>query len=347
KALVDDPATKLRDKHSMLHVPFVQKGEGKAMDITIPIQEGDKYKLKAINFTNNKAIQNAALLRQLFPIKDGDTFDIFLIQKGLTNLRKAYGEIGYINFTAVPDTQIDDEKKLLTLNVDVEEGKPFFIRRIEFQGNTTTRDRVVRRELLVQEGQVFNSRLWELSVLRLNQLNYFESLKPEEDTERKIDEKDGTVDLTVKVKEKGKNSIGLTGGISGLAGSFIGLNYQTNNFLGLGETLTVEGNVGDRERNILFGFTEPYMFDRPMQLGFTVYNRKFDFNQAKQSEIVSGQRLNLPASVLDQLQNFSQSSTGFTGSVSYLLRSFKRVGVTYAWDNSSVTPFSAASTNFF
>src|SRR5205085_4955366 len=164
----------------------------------------------------------------------------------------AYGEIGYINFTAVPDTQIDDEKKLLTLNVDVDEGNPFFVRRIEFQGNTTTRDRVIRRELLVQEGQTFNSRLWDLSVLRLNQLNYFEPLKPEEDTERKIDEKDGTVDLTVKVKEKGKNSIGLTGGISGLAGSFIGLNYQTNNFLGLGETLTVEGNVGDRERNILF-----------------------------------------------------------------------------------------------
>src|SRR5205807_8786331 len=135
----EDPATQLRDKHSVLHVPFIQKGQGKAVDITIPIQEGDKYRLKAINFTNNLAIKNAALLRQLFPIKDGDVFDTHLIQKGLDNLRKAYGEIGYINFTAVPDTQIDDEKKLLTLNVDVEEGKPFFIRRIEFQGNNTTR----------------------------------------------------------------------------------------------------------------------------------------------------------------------------------------------------------------
>ena len=347
KALVDDPATQLRDKHSMLHVPFVQKGEGKAMDITIPIQEGDKYQLKAINFTNNKAIQNTALLRQLFPIKDGDTFDIFLIQKGLTNLRKAYGEIGYINFTAVPDTQIDDEKKLLTLNVDVDEGKPFFIRRIEFQGNTTTRDRVVRRELLVQEGQVFNSRLWELSVLRLNQLNYFEALKAEDDTERKIDDQNGTVDLVVKVKEKGKNSIGLTGGVSGLSGSFIGLNYQTNNFLGLGETLTVEGSVGNRSRNILFGFTEPYLKDRPIQLGFTVYNRKFDFNQAQQLNIASGQNLNLPTSVLNQLQNFSQSSTGFTASASYLLRNFKRVSISYNFDNSSLTVFSPASQTFF
>jgi outer membrane protein insertion porin family len=347
KALVEDPKTQLRDKHSALHIPFVQKGTGKAMDITVPIEEGDKYRLKAIHFSNNKAIQNAGLLRQLFPIKDGDIFDTHLIQKGLDNLRKAYGEIGYINFTAVPDTQIDDEKKMLTLNVDVEEGKPFFIRRIEFQGNSTTRDRVIRRELLVQEGQVFNSRLWELSILRLNQLNYFEALKPEEDTERKIDDQNGAVDLIVKVKEKGKNSIGLTGGVSGLAGSFIGLNYQTNNFLGLGETLTVEGSVGNRSRNILFGFTEPYLKDRPIQLGFTVYNRKFDFNQAQQLAIATGQRTNLPTSVLNQLQNFSQSSTGFTASASYLLRSFKRVSISYNLDNSSLTVFSDASRTFF
>src|SRR5437588_1255373 len=347
KAVVDDPKIQLRDTHHTFRIPLIQKANGKAMDITIPLEEGDKYKLKAITFKNNKAIVNSQLLRTLFPIKDGDIFDTHQIHKGLDNLRKAYGELGYIDFSSVPNTEIDDEKKLITLNVEVEEGKAYYVRRIEFQGNTTTRDRVIRRELLVQEGQVFNSRLWDISILRLNQLNYFDALKPEDDTERKIDDQNGTVDLVVKVKEKGKNSIGLTGGVSGLAGSFIGLNYQTNNFLGLGETLTVEGNVGDRARNILFGFTEPYMFDRPMQRGFTVYNRRFDFSQAHQPELIAGQRVNLPQSVLDQLQNFSQSSTGFTGSVSYLLRSFKRVGITYAWDNSSVTPFSAASTNFF
>src|SRR5258708_15272530 len=169
-------------------------------------------------------------------------------------MRKAYGEIGYINFTSVPETIIDEEHKRLRLEGGGDEGKRLFVRRMEIQANTTTRDKVIRRDLLVQEGQVFNSRLWELSVLRLNQLNYFDALKPEEDTERKIDEKNASVDLTVKVREKGKNSIGLTGGVSGLAGSFIGLNYATNNFLGLGETLTLQGNIGNRERSLLFGF---------------------------------------------------------------------------------------------
>jgi len=348
KAIVDDPKTNLRTIQGGFHIPVIQKRPAKVMDITIPLIEGDKFHLKGITFTNNKALPNSAKLRTLFPIKDGDTFDTHLIQKGLENLRKAYGTYGFINFSPVPNTEIDDEKKLISLNVDAEEGKSFSVRRIEFVGNTTTRDRVIRRELLVQEGQVFNAQLWDMSVLRLNQLNYFEALKPEDDTERKIDEQNAQVDLTVKVKEKGKNSIGLTGGVSGLEGSFIGLNYQTNNFLGLGETLTVEASVGSLSRVLLFGFTEPYMFDRPLSMGFTVYSRKYDFNQARQASIAANQQINLPASVQNQLLNYNQSSTGFTASGSYVLgRTFKRVGLSYSLDRTSITTFSDASRNLF
>ena len=120
--------------------------------------------------------------------------------------------------------------------------KQFFVRRIEFSGNTTTRDKVIRRELLLDEGQVFNNRLWELSILRLNQLGYFDTIKPE-NAELKRNVKAGTVDINLKVKEKGKQSISFSGGVSGIAGSFVGLSYQTNNFLGLGETLTLLGAV--------------------------------------------------------------------------------------------------------
>ena len=160
KAVVEDPKTALRDKPGGFKpIPPFHRAGGKAMDITMQVEEGERYRLKAINFKNNKAILNTKLLRAQFPLKDGDVFDTRKVGKGLENLRKAYGQIGYINFTAVPETEIDDQHRLLTLNVDVDEGKPFFVRRIEFQGNTTTRDRVIRRELLVQEGQVFNSRL--------------------------------------------------------------------------------------------------------------------------------------------------------------------------------------------
>ena len=204
KVLVNDPKTEIHDTgHTGFHVPGLQKGAGKSVDITIPIEEGDRYRLGTITFKNNKAISNNAALRSLFAMKDGEIFSREKIAKGLENLRKAYGQAGYINFTSVPDTKFDDEKKIVNLEIDVDEGKQFNVRRIEFQGNTTTRDKVIRREIALEEGQVYNSHLWELSLLRLNQLGYFDQLKPDDPntTDRKLDEKAGTVDLTLKVKE--------------------------------------------------------------------------------------------------------------------------------------------------
>ena len=352
KATVDQPKTNIHDTgHAGFHLPLLQGGSGKAVDITMPIEEGERYTLGGITFKNNKAVQNTKALRNLFPIKDGDIFDKEKIGKGLENLRKAYGELGYINFTSIPDTKFDDEKKQIFLEVDVDEGKQFYVRRIEFQGNTTTRDKVIRREIALEEGSVYNSRLWELSLLRLNQLGYFDQLKPDDPniTTRTLDEKNGYVDLTLKVHEKGKNSIGLNGGVSGLEGAFIGLNYATNNFLGLGETLSVQLSIGNLARSARFGFTQPYMFDRPLQFGFNVYYTKIKYDQARQLSIFSGQNLNnLPNAVLQNLQNYTQSSAGFTLSLSYPLhRSFKRVGVTYSFDRSSLLALSTASRNLF
>jgi len=351
KVLVQDPKTDIHDTgHTGFHIPLLMKGPGKAVDITLPIDEGDRYRLGEITFKNNKAVKNAKALRSLFPIKDGDVFSRDKIAKGLESLRKAYGELGYINFTSIPNTSFDEDKKLVNLDIDVDEGKQYYVRRIEFEGNTTTRDKVIRREIALEEGQVYNRRLWELSLLRLNQLSYFEQLKPDDPntTEQHLNDADGTVDLTLKVHEKGKNSIGLTGGVSGLAGSFVGLTYSTNNFLGLGETLTVQASIGNEQRDLMFGFTEPYMFDRPLQVGFTVYTRRYNFDQARQAEIFSGQKLNLSSPFLQNLQNYTQSSTGFSVTSSYPLhRSFKRVGLSYSYDRSSIIAVSQASQVLF
>jgi len=352
KALVQDPKTKIRDTNSIKWYKPYSRSHGKAVDITMPVEEGDRYRLKEIKFTGNKAIKDTTGLRRMIPMKDGDIFDVEAMRKGLKNLRDAYGQYGYINFTPVPNTEIDDEHKLITVTFDLDEGAQFFVRRIEFKGNTTTRDRVIRRELPLEEGGIYNKKLWDLGLLRLNQLGYFDTLKPEDqgggDTETKVDNQNHTVDLTLKVKEKGKNSIGLSGGVSGLEGSFIGLNYSTNNFLGLGETLSVQASVGNYIRNVSFGFTEPYLFDRPLQFGFTVFASKYNFNQLQQQQLITGQQINLPDSVLQSLQNFSQSTTGFTVSASYPLhRSFKRIGLTYSLDRSSLTVFSNYSRLYF
>src|SRR5664279_428563 len=347
KALVSDPKTQIHDTRPPWYWPF-SKTPGKAVDITMPVEEGDRYRLKEITFSGYKAVSNTAALRAQFKIKDGDIFDSEAIRKGLDNLRKAYAALGYINFTPVPNTDANDETKQIVLKIDLDEGKQFFVRRIEFQGNTTTRDKVIRRELALEEGQVYNGNLWELSLLRLNQLQYFEALKPEQDSEIKQNVQDSTVDITLKVREKGKNSIGLTGGVSGLSGGFIGLNYTTNNLFGKGESLSLQFQVGQYQRNESLSFTQPYLFDKPLQFGWTVYHNSYNYNQAALTSIQHNQSVALPASYQALLQNFTQTSTGATTSLSYpIKRSFKRVGITYSFDDSSVQTFSTASTDYF
>jgi outer membrane protein insertion porin family len=346
-AEVGEPVTHIRSEGGLSLFTFRPR-TGKRIDIRMPIGEGERYRLGGITFTGNKAVTNTKALRSQFATKDGDYFNATAVGKGLDNLRKAYGALGFINFTAVPTPRRDDAKHLVYLDIDIDEGKPFYVSRIEFQGNTITRDRVIRRELLLEEGQVYNSNLWEQSLLRLNQLDYFDPLKVDQDSELHQDPDNGTVSLLLKVHEKGKNSIGLNGGVSGLAGAFLGLNYQTNNFLGLGETLSVQASIGNLSRNLLFGFNEPYLRNRPLSLGFQVFAQKYDYNSARNFATVTGTATNLSAAEQSLTQNYNQSSTGLNFSVSYPLRhSFKRVGLTYNWSKSSITTFSQASANLF
>jgi outer membrane protein insertion porin family len=352
KAQTGEPQTHIRNAGGIN--PFtLHPSTGKRVDILIPVEEGDRYRLGSITFTGNKAYPNTKALRAQFAMKDGDYFNYTLFGKGLDNLRKAYGEGGYINMAGVPSPTIDEAKKLVSMNIDIDEGKKFFVSRIEFVGNTITRDKVIRRELLIEEGQAYNSRLVDLSLLRLNQLNYFETLKADSDTESRQNADAGTVDLLLKLKEKGKNSIGLNGGISGLSGSFIGANYQTNNFLGLGETLSVEANIGDLSRRLSFGFNEPYLRNKPVSLGVQVFSSKTDFNPSKSYAATGAAATNLTNAQQSLLTNYNQSSTGLTVSSSTALRKLfrrsgvARVGISYSLSKSGITTFNDNTRNVF
>ncbi len=347
-AAVEQPKTQIRDEGGLNWFTF-RPNKGKRIDIQMTIEEGGRYRLGSITFTGNKEITNVKALRATFPIKDGDWFSATAISKGLDNLKKAYGSLGYINFGAIPKLTYDDQKKTVSMNIDIDEGKQFYVSRIEFQGNTITRDRVIRRELLLDEGSVYNSQLWEYSLLRLNQLEYFEPLKVDQDSEAHQDPDNGTVELLLKVKEKGKNSIGMNGGVSGLSGAFLGVNYQTNNFLGLGETLSLQANLGSISRTFLFGFTQPYIRNRPINVGFQIFNNKQDYNAAKNYQATTGASLNLSSAEKSLTQNYNVGSDGINFSLSYPLKrhAFQRVGMTYSLTKSNITAFSTASQTFF
>jgi outer membrane protein insertion porin family len=330
---------------------FYPNKPGKAVDLTIPIEEGRLYKLNKINFVGVKLFRTPdTLMRPLFQMGEGDVFSTEKLRKGLENMRKLYGQFGYIDFVPEPGFDILPNSDKLDMTLSVDEGKQFFVRRIDFSGNVTTRDKVIRRELLIDEGDIYNTQLWEVSLLRLNQLGYFEVLKENEAASITRDTKTSTVDITLRVKERGKNSVQLNGGVSGIAGSFVGFGYSTNNFLGLGETLSINSQLGDRVQDVTFGFTEPYLFDRPIQAGFTIFTQRFNYDQAREVSLLSGRNF-IPlyqSFGQDNLLNYVSNGAGFTVYTSYQLRrSFARVGLTYGYNRSNIQTLSSASRNYF
>ena len=351
-AETSDPQTHVRDEGG-LNFFTLRPSTGKRIDILMPVEEGERYKLGGITFTGNKMFNNSKALRAQFTQKDGEWFNAQLFSKGVEQLRKAYGSQGYIGMVGNPVPRRDDAKKLIYINVDIDEGKQFYVSRIEFSGNTLTRDKVIRRELQLEEGQVYSTERWDMSVMRLNQLGYFDTLKVKDDTETRQNSDDGTVDLLLKLKEKGKNSIGVNGGLSGLSGTFIGLNYETNNFLGLGETLSATANIGDLSRNLSFGFNEPYLRNKPIAVGTEVFSRKTDYNPAKAYSIANSTSANVTAAEQSQLTNYNTATTGFTLSASEPLkhlwstRGVSRIGITYALSRSSVSTFNDNTRNIF
>jgi outer membrane protein insertion porin family len=334
-----------------MNIPLIHPNKpGTAADVSITVEEGKLYHLNNIMFTGVKFFRTPeALMTPLFGMSKGDVFSTAKLRKGLENMRKLYGDFGFIDFVAEPSFDPQPDGKM-DMSLSVDEGHQFFVRRIDFTGNTTTRDKVIRRQLLIDEGQIFNNRLWELSILKLNQLGYFEPLKAEDAADIKRDTKTNTVDLTLKVRERGKNSIQLNGGVSAIAGSFIGASYSTNNFLGLGETLGLSSQLGTRLDSVQFSFTEPYFLDKALQTGFTLYVQRYNYNQAQQASILAGTNLIGYYNALgtQNLLNYVQNGYGGTVFVSYpLKRSFARVGLTYGYNISNVRTLTTAATNYF
>ena len=331
--------------------PLFLNRPGKRADVTVDVEEGRRYTLNKVNYVGVKLFRTTDFLtRDVFRMVPGEFFSTAKLRKGMDEMQKLYGGFGYIDFVPEPSFDFPPNSDKLDMTINVDEGKQFFVRRIDFSGNTTTRDKVIRRELLIDEGDMFSTRMWELSILRLNQLGYFETLKEKEAADIRRDTRNSTVDITLKVKERGKNSIGLQGGVSGIAGSFIGFNYSTNNFLGLGETLSLESQFGDRIRSGTLGFTEPYLFDRPISTGFTIYTQRFNFDQGREVSLLSGRNLTPLYSALgsENLLNYVSNGHGFTVFASYpLRRTFARVGLTYGYDVSNISVLTSAAKNYF
>src|SRR5438128_8614718 len=265
----------------ILPLPFLSSVDD-TLRITVPIIDGKLYRVGEVKIEGN-SIFSEQVIKGVIGLEKGKVANGEKISKALfENLKKAYGTKGFIQYTAEVTPTFKDNPQnanegVADFLITIDEGKQFTLRRLEFTGNTFTRDNVLRREVLLNEGDIYNQNAFEYSIIRLNQLGYFNPIDKDKDADFKTNEEEGLVDVNIKVTEKGRQQISFNGGLSGIGGSFFGLEYSTNNLFGRGEVLTFDLAAGNRQRSFQFSFTEPYIRNRPITAGFSIfaYSQKF------------------------------------------------------------------------
>jgi outer membrane protein insertion porin family len=306
-------------------------GKTRYIQLRIPVTEGARYRVGDFKFEGNTVVKEEAL-RPLFKLKTGDWYAEKRIRKGLEKAREIFGSGGYYEFVGYPDLKPRDQANgngagngaaarpgapTVDVTMRMQPGKQYFVNRITFVGNTTTRDPVIRRELRLYEGGVFNTEGLKASVRRLNQLGYFKALEGEaidvQKTPGAVGAETSEVDVTLKLEEQNRNQLTFGAGVSQFEGFFGQLSFQTSNFLGRGESLTVAAQAGSRARNYQIAFTEPFLFDRPITLGFDVYTREVRY-----------------------ISQFTQASTGGNVVFGFPLADFTRMFLSYSYERVKV-----------
>ncbi len=346
---------KRRTGFPILPLPFLSSID-EGLRVTVPIMEGRIYRIGEMKIEGNSIFSEEAI-KAVIGLGKGDIANGEKIGKALfENLKKYYGQQGFIEYTAEPTPTFKDnpqkpDEGIVDFVITIEEGKQFTLRRLEFVGNTFTRDNVLRREVLLNEGDIYNQSAWEYSIIKLNQLGYFDPIDKDKDADFKTNEEEATVDLNLKVSERGRQQISFNGGLSGIGGSFFGLEYSTNNLLGRGEILSLNMSAGNRQKYVQFSFTEPYVKNRPITAGFSLfgYTQKFFGEGTFLSQNVAAQQ-GLSGSQIDFL-NVSEENlftrTSFGGSLfasaplSEFYRKrrftqFSRIGASYQFSTSTV-----------
>ena len=172
------------------------------MNLTVNVDEGQQYIVGEIKVTGAKFL-HADLIRSFLVLDSGDVFNESELRKGFVDLKNFYGNVGYVNFIPLPVMDFDELQKVVNLTVNIDEGRQYIVNRISFTGNTTTPDEVLRREILLKEGEVFNASLLTLSLSRLSQLGFFEEIRIE-DAWIQPSASEPKVDVNLRVKEKAR-----------------------------------------------------------------------------------------------------------------------------------------------
>ncbi len=325
------------------------------LKIIVPVTEGKVFRVGELKVEGNSIFSEQQILAGL-GLQKGEIANGKRLQDAINeDLKKAYGSQGFVEFDAEPTPEFKDnpsnpKEGVVDITITIDEGRQFRLRRLEFTGNTFTRDKVLRREVLINEGDIYNQNFVEISVARLNQTGYFDPIDKDQDVEIRTDADQGDVDLILKVREKGRQQIQFNGGISGIGGSFFGLEYSTNNLLGRGEILSFNIGFGNRQQNLQFTYQNPYFRDRPISVGFTLFASRYKFfgqgTLLSQNQDIINDALNPQGALTTDSKNlFTQNTYGAsvfaTAPLSEFLPKrpfsrFSRIGLSYQFSTTSL-----------
>lgn len=253
KAIVADPEIRLTP-------------DRKGMIIDIQVSEGDQYKVSGIEITGNKAFPEDDL-RKKITLKAGNVFSKETVKKDITAITDLYTQNGYAMANVFPDIVPDDERKEVKVTYKIEEGEIFRIGRIEISGNIKTRDKVIRREVRLDEGDKFNSALLKRSYERINNLNFFESVEliPRPRYEERL------LDIDIKVKERPTGFLSVGGGYSSVDKLIGVVDITQGNLFGKGQYLKLKGELGGKSSFYELSFRDPWFMDKPISFNTDIY----------------------------------------------------------------------------
>ncbi|HWQ69844.1 MAG TPA: outer membrane protein assembly factor BamA [Patescibacteria group bacterium] len=263
------------------------------LEIGIRVEEGPQYRVGELGVMGNTVFSTEDVLKPLQIARQG-IFSREVLQRDLLTLTDRYSERGYLFADIAPTINTDRENHIVDVGLEISEGKQAFLERIEISGNTKTRDKVVRREIPLNEGDLYNSRLLARGRQNLTNLGFFEEVKVE--TRRGTSE--DRVDIDVLVKEKPTGSFSIGGGFSSIDGILGSGSISQNNFFGLGQRISISAQVGARATRFVLNFFDPYILDTGTSLDVSAFNQRMLFDQqigfdqdTKGGSIAFGRRL--------------------------------------------------------
>ena len=247
--------------------------ESSSVVTTIPIvSEGEQYKVGEVGLTGDDIFEEAEL-RRLVRLRTGEIYSREDVRRDILALTNAYTDLGYAFADATPTVALDDQKRLVNVKYTVRPGQRVYIGRIEIRGNERTRDWVIRRELRVDEGELYSGQNLRRSRQRLSNLDYFEEVKI--DTLRRPEQ--GLIDLEVDVAEKSTGQFSAGIGFSSVETVLFQASVTQRNLFGRGQSITAQGRLGGLSQDFSISFVEPWLFGRPINAGISIFRRSANF----------------------------------------------------------------------